>query len=191
MGNQKKKPYLSLIIFLFIGKITPDREIGRWLIDMKYSKLLLVLMMVFSWFSLVFLDKKSIKRFFPASLFMAIIVRMVNVIAKKRKWWWWYEKIHPSVSGSFPFVWGSFFVSSFWILKYTYGNFMRYIGLNLFAHSAFTYILEPYLQKFGIASLVRMKKHQLMYVFIVLAFLLYGFQMVREKAIVKKKVSLN
>lgn len=157
---------------------------------MKYSKLLLILMMVFSWFSLVFLDQKSIKRFFPATLFMAIIVRIVNSIAKKKKWWWWYEKIHPSVSGSFPFVWGSFFVSTFWILRYTYGNFIKYLGLNVFAHAAFTYGLIPYLQKFGIASLVRMKKNQVMYIFMVLAFLLYGFQMVQEKTFVKNKVSL-
>lgn len=159
-------------------------------VEVKYSKLFLVSMMIFSWFSLVFLDKKSIKRFFPASLFMAFMVRIVNAIAKKKKWWWWYEKIHPSVSGSFPFVWGSFFASSFWILKYSYGKFIKYIGLNLFMHSAFTYGLEPFLQKFGIASLVRMKKKQLMYVFMVLAFLLYGFQIVQEKAFVKKKVSL-
>lgn len=145
-------------------------------------------MMVFTWFSLVFIGKKSIKRFLPASLFMAIIVRVVNIIAKKRQWWWWYEKISTSVSGSFPFVWGPFFVSSFWILKYTYGNFIKYMGLNLLTHSAFTYALEPYLQKFGIASLVRMKKIQLMYVFMVLAFLLYGFQLVKEKALVKREV---
>lgn len=157
---------------------------------MKYSKQLLVLMIILSWFSLPFTGKQTIKRFLPASLFMAIIVRVVNIIAKKRKWWWWYVKIHPSVSGSFPFVWGSFFVGSLWILKYTYGNFINYIGLNLIAHSAFTYVVEPVLQKLGIASLVRMKKIQLMYVFMVLAFLLYGFQFVKEKSFVRD-TSLN
>lgn len=154
---------------------------------MKYSKLYLVLMMVFSWFSLAFAGKESIKRFLPASLFMAILVRVVNIIAKKRKWWWWYEKIHPSVSGSFPFVWGTFFVGSLWIMKFTYGNFIKYMGLNLTAHIAFTYVVEPYLQKFGIASLVRMKKIQLMYVFTVLEFLLYGFQLVKEMNIVREE----
>ena len=165
--------------------------ISKGAVKMKYSKQLLVSMIIISWFSLAFAGKESIKRFLPASLFMAIIVRVVNIIAKKRKWWWWYEKIHPSVSGSFPFVWGSFFVSSLWIMKFTYGNFMRYIGLNVIAHSAFTYVLEPFLQKFGIASLVRMKKSQLMYVFTVLAFLLYGFQLVKEKALVKRNPTLN
>ncbi|MED3574189.1 hypothetical protein [Cytobacillus praedii] len=152
---------------------------------MRYSKLLLILMMILSWITIPFVGKASIKRFLPAALFMAFIVRVVNFIAKKRKWWWWYEKIHHSVSGSFPFVWGSFFVGSLWVLKFTYGNFMKFMGLNLAVDSIFTYVIEPYLQKFGIASLVRMKKIQLMYVFTVLAFLLYGFQLVKEKVFLK------
>jgi len=158
---------------------------------MKYSKLFLVLMMILSWFSLAFVGMESIKRFLPASLFMGFIVKVVNIIAKKRKWWWWYEKIHPSFSGEFPFVWGSFFVGSVWILKCTYGKLLNYLALNVIAHSSFTYVVEPYLQRFGIASLVRMKKIQLMYVFMVLAFLLYGFQLVKEKDLVKRAVSLN
>jgi hypothetical protein len=158
---------------------------------MKYSKQFLVLMLILSWLSLAFTGKKSIKRFLPVSLFMAIIVRGVNIIAKKRKWWWWYEKIHPSVSGSFPFVWGSFLAGSLWIMKLTYGNFIKYMRLNLIAHSAFTYVVEPFLQKFGIASLVRMKRIQLMYVFMMLSLLLYGFQLVKEKAFIKRNISLK
>lgn len=145
--------------------------------------------MILSWFTVPFAGKASLKRFLPASLFMAIIVRMVNFIAKRRKWWWWYEKIHPSVSGSFPFVWGSFLIGSLWIMKFTYGNFLKYMGLNLIADLTFTYVVEPYLQKFGIASLVRMKKIQLMYVFTVLAFLLYGFQLFIERVFYKRKTN--
>lgn len=148
---------------------------------MKYTKLFSVVMMILSWFSLAFVGKEYIKRFLPASLFMAIVVKVVNIIAKIRKWWWWYEKIHPSLSGEFPFIWGSFFAGSVWILKYTYGNLLKYLGTNLIAHSFFTYAVVPYLQKFGIASLVRMKKIQLMYVFMMLALLLYSFQLVKEK----------
>lgn len=163
----------------------------RGLDAMKFTKPLLLLMMFLSWFSLPFVGKESIKRFLPASLFMAFIVRMVNVIANKRKWWWWYEKVHPSVAGVFPFMWGPFLVGSIWILKYTYGKFMRYMGLNLLVDAVFTYGIEPYLQRFGIASLVRMKKSGLMSVFTVLAFLLYGFQFVQEKVVGKGKNSVN
>lgn len=153
---------------------------------MKSSKLFLILMISISWLSLAFVGKKSIKRFLPASLFMAILVKAVNILARKRRWWWWYKTIHPSVSGEFPFVWGSFFVGSLWILKFTYGNLRKYLGLNLIAHSIFTYILEPFLQKSGIASLVRLKKIQLMYVFMVLAIILYGFQHLKEKVLLRE-----
>lgn len=68
-----------------------------------------------------------------------------------------------------------------WILKWTYGKFFRYMILNGIFDSIFTYIMVPYLTKFGIASLVRMKKIQLMYVFTVLASLLYLFQVLKEK----------
>ena len=168
--------------FLKNGKITQQWIVRGVFDDMKYSKLLLALMIASSWLSLAFVGKRSIKRFLPASLFIALVVKVVNIIAKKRRWWWWYEPIHPAVSGEFPFVWGSFFVGSFWILKFTYGKLMKYLGLNVITHLFFTYILVPhFLQRFGIASLVRMKKIQLMYVFIGLAFLLYGFQYVKEK----------
>lgn len=89
---------------------------------------------------------------------------------------------------SFPFTWGIFFAGSFWILKFAYGNFKRYIGLNLIAHLAFTYVGEPILQKLGVAQLVQMKKIQIMYVLMMLALLLYGFHFVKEKALVKSNV---
>jgi hypothetical protein len=53
--------------------------------------------------------------------------------------------------------------------------------LNGIFDSIFTYIIVPYLTKFGIASLVRMKKIQLMYVFVVLSSLIYMFQALKEK----------
>jgi hypothetical protein len=52
--------------------------------------------------------------------------------------------------------------------------------LNSIVDSMFTYIIVHYLTKLGIASLVRMKKIQLMYVFTVFAILLYIFQFLRE-----------
>lgn len=68
-----------------------------------------------------------------------------------------------------------------WILKFTYGKFWLYTGLNLIIDSGVTYIITESLKKLGIASLVRMKKYQLSLLFFIKAFLLYGFQFVKEK----------
>jgi hypothetical protein len=153
---------------------------------MKYSKLIFVLMMILPWFSLPLLGKDAFKRFLPAGLFISLVVRVVNFIAKRRKWWWWYEKLHPEVSGVIPFIVGPFLVGSMWILKLTYGKFFRFMLLNLIIDSMFTYILVNWLKKFGVASLVRLRKIQLLYIFMVEALLLYGFQFLKEKIPVVK-----
>ncbi|MBU7592860.1 hypothetical protein [Metabacillus halosaccharovorans] len=147
----------------------------------RYSKSLLVLMMILSWFSIPLLGKREIKRFLPAGLFITMIVSIEDLIAKKRKWWWWYEKLHPKLSGIVPLLWGPFFIGSIWILKWTYGKFIRYIILNLIIDSMFTYLLVDLFKKIGIASLVRLKKYQLSLLFFLKSLLLYGFQFVKEK----------
>jgi hypothetical protein len=148
---------------------------------MKYSKLLLLLLLILPWFSLPLLGKEAIKRFLPAGVFMSLVVRVVHFIAKKRKWWWWYEQLHPKLSGGFSFIWGPYLIGSLWILKFTYGKFLRFIIVNLVVDSMFTYVLVDWLQKLGIASLVRLKKTQLSFIFFVEALLLYGFQFIKEK----------
>ncbi|MFJ8243838.1 hypothetical protein [Peribacillus asahii] len=153
---------------------------------MRYSKSLLVLMTILSWFSLPLLGRGTVKRFLPAGLFIVSVVTIEDLIAKKRKWWWWYEKLHPKLSGIVPFLWGPFFIGSMWILKMTYGKFIRYIILNLIVDSVFTYFLVDWLKKSGIASLVRLKKYQLSLLFFLKSLLLYGFQFVKEKVSIKK-----
>lgn len=145
---------------------------------MKYSKTLLLIMMILPWFSIPLMGRKAINRYLPAGLFMAILVRITNAIAKKRRWWWWYETIFPKLSGSIPFILGPFLIGSLWILKWSYGRIFKFIIINLIYDGMFTYVVVPFLTKFGIASLVRMKKLQLMYVFSVLASLLYISQFV-------------
>lgn len=138
-------------------------------------------MMILSWLSLPLLKKSEVKRFLPSGLFMVLIVKFVNIIARKRKWWWWYEKLHPELPGVFPFMWGPFLIGSLWILKFTYQKFFRYMFLNLIVDSLFTFVLVDWLTKLGIASLVRLKKIQLSLIFLILSVVLYGLQMGREK----------
>ncbi len=150
-------------------------------IKMKYSKPLLLLMLVLSWLSFPLLGKDTIKRFLPAGIFISLLVTVEDVIARKRKWWWWYEKIIPNVSGIVPFLWGPFLIGSMWILKLTYGRFTFYTILNLIIDSIFTFFMVDLLKKLGIASLIRLRKYQLSMLFFIKSLLLYGFQFVKEK----------
>ncbi|MEH7237771.1 hypothetical protein [Bacillus sp. JJ1562] len=148
---------------------------------MKYKKILLLFMMILSWLTVPLMKKKEIKRYFLAAVFMSLVTMFENIIAKKRTWWWWNVKLHPKLSGSFPFVWGPFMIGSLWILKLTYGKFYLYMILNLIVDSIFTFVLvEKWLTKWGIASLVRMKKYQLSLLLFIDSLLLYGFQYLIE-----------
>lgn len=148
---------------------------------LKVAKALLPAMLVLSWFTIPLLGTRAIKRFMPASILMAIVVRLEGKLAKKRKWWWYYVKIHPKLSGGFPLVWGPFLIGSIWILRFTYGNFKWYVLLNLVVDTIFTYKFVDMLKNLGIASLVRLKKYQLSILFFIKSLLLYGFQIIREK----------
>lgn len=149
--------------------------------NLKMAKALLPAMMVLSWLTIPLLGKKSIKRFLPTSMLMAIIVWLEGRLAKKRKWWWYYVKIHPKLPGGFPLTWGPFLIGSMWILRLTYGKFKWYLLLNLAVDTVFTYKFVDMLKDLGIASLVRLKKYQLSILFFLKSLLLYGFQVIREK----------
>lgn len=148
---------------------------------MKYSKLFLWLQLALPWLSLPLLGKKTLKRFLPAAIFIALLVHYEGKLAKKRKWWLYYQSIHPKVPGGFTLTWGTFLIGSMWILKFTYGRFWVYTLVNLIVDSGFTYILTEPLKKVGIVSLVRMKKYQLSMLFFFKSLLLYGFQSMKEK----------
>lgn len=76
-------------------------------VKMKYSKSLLLLMVVLSWLTFPLLGKDSIKRFLPAGIFISLVVAVEDVIARKRKWWWWYVKIDPKRIRDRTFFMGS------------------------------------------------------------------------------------
>ncbi|KAA0547430.1 hypothetical protein FZW96_11250 [Bacillus sp. BGMRC 2118] len=148
---------------------------------MKNIKFLLIFTLLGSWLTASFLKKRDVIRFLPASLFIALLVRGESVIARKRKWWWFYERVHPRLIGEFPMIWGPFFIGSMWILKLTFGKPFRYLALNMSIHIAFAYCLIDVLRKMGIASLVRLKRYQLVSLFTLKAWILYFVQFIVDK----------
>jgi hypothetical protein len=148
---------------------------------MKHIKLLLFLTLIGSWLTTSFLKKRDLIRFLPASIFICLLVRGESVIARKRKWWWFYEKLHPKLIGEFPMIWGPFFIGSMWILKLTFGKPFRYFALNFSLHTAFAYFFIDVLKKMGIASLVRLKRYQLITLFTLKALVLYVVQSIVDK----------
>lgn len=143
---------------------------------MRKTKLIILLMTILPWFTAPFIGGKTIKRFLPGAIFMAIYVTLEGAFATKRRWWWFPTDAKPNVVGEMPLILGPFFIGSLWILKYTYKRFFLYIFVNLLVDSFFTYIMLGWLKKIGYVSLFRINKIQLSLIFMIKTLVLYGFQ---------------
>lgn len=144
--------------------------------SIKIQRLLNLAMVLLPWLTSPFLGVNNTKRFIRASL-LIVFFEFINVlIGKRRKWWVFYNKPNSYLFNEFPFNIGPFLVGSMWILKWTYGNFKKFIFLNAIVDCAFAFMMATVVKKIKIFTLVRINKFQLFVYFFYKAFLLYGFQ---------------
>ncbi|MDQ1147594.1 hypothetical protein QE429_004421 [Bacillus sp. SORGH_AS 510] len=156
---------------------------------MKHNKMFLLVLMLVPWFSVPLLGRRALKRFYPGALFTFVWILFESIFAGKRLWWKFYEKLTPM--GELPFMIGPFFVGSLWILKFTFGNFFRYLFLNLIIDAFFVYPGMIILRKMKIVSLIRMKHYQMGILFLSKSVVMYGFQYLVEKIRKKPKTLMQ
>jgi hypothetical protein len=60
-----------------------------------------------------------------------------------------------------PLTEGPFFVETLWVLKLTYGSFLRYLLANMAVDSFFIYIVINWFKQMGYASQFRLEKNQM------------------------------
>jgi hypothetical protein len=152
--------------------------------SMQNKWLFNIAMVLLSWITIPFLNWRSIKRFFPAFIFVFLINCIDVPIGKKRRWWSFYNKPHSFFYNEFPFLIGPMLAVALWTLKWSYGNFKKFIMLNAFFHLIFTILAKSLFAWIKLFKLVRLNAFQFFLYFFYKAFLLYGFQYIYEN---KKK----
>ncbi|UII57724.1 hypothetical protein LS684_10015 [Cytobacillus spongiae] len=148
---------------------------------MKYPKLVLIAVIVGSWLTVPLIGKSTFKKYAPAATFMSFIVFAESFLARKRVWWWFYQKLGRVVVGELPLILGPFFVGTLWIMKFTYGKFYLYVTTNILVHLLFTYPVLDGMKRLGIASTVRLRRYQLLLLFLLKSLILYGFEFLKDK----------
>lgn len=142
----------------------------------KVQRIVNVAMVLLSWLTIPLLGSRNIKRFFPASLLIGIVELLHARIGKKQRWWVFYNKPNSFLFGEFPFEFGPFWAASIWLLKWSYGNFKRFILLNGITNFLFAFPISYLAKKYRYYTLVRMNSFQFFLYFFSKAFLFYGFQ---------------
>lgn len=138
-------------------------------------------LIVFPWLTLFFIGKKSLKRFSISGLFIVGFEILNHIYGHKRNWWKFYDGHKDFYKDELPFSIGPYMPLSMWILKYSYGNFKKYIVLNLIVDGLFAFFLINVFKKYRIISLNGINHIQFFIYLHYKAYLMYGVQSLVER----------
>jgi hypothetical protein len=130
---------------------------------------------------LVFLGKHNIKRFSLSGVFIVIFEIINHLYGHKRNWWKFYEKKKSFIRDELPFSVGPYMPPSMWLLKVSYGNFKKFVLLNVISDGLFAFWFIDFLKRIKIIRLNRLNHFQFFIYLHYKAYLLYGVQYLVEK----------
>lgn len=133
------------------------------------------------WLSMLFIGKRSIKRYYVSSVIIGIFEIINHLYGQKGNWWKFYDKPKAFIRDELPFDIGPYMPISMWILKFSYGNFKKFVLLNVFANGLFAFFFIPLLEKFKIVRLNRLNYFQFFIYIHYKAYILYGVQYLLER----------
>jgi hypothetical protein len=158
----------------------------------KNQSLLNILMIIVSWLTIPLLGRGTIKRFFPATLLSILICSLDLQIGKRRKWWIFKNNPQSFIKNEIPFLIGPMLLMGLCTLKWSYGNFKKFLLLNAIGGVFFTFPLTSLFTKLNLYKLVKINNTQFFLYFYYKAFFLYGFQFFLEEKLnlIKSKAFL-
>ena len=133
------------------------------------------------WLSVLLLGKRNVKRFSLSGLFIVIFEIINHKIGQKLRWWIFYDKRKSFLTNELPFSIGPYMPLSMWLLKLSYGNFKKFVVLNVIADGLFAFIIIDLLKKLKIIGLYRLNHFQFFLYIHYKAYILYGVQYLVEK----------
>ena len=138
-------------------------------------------MIAIPWLTLLFIGKKSFKRYYLTGIFVVVFEIINHLYGHKRKWWKFYDKKKAFWKDELPFSVGPYMPLSMWILKYSYGNFKKFVILNIISDGLFAFFFIDVFKKLKLISLNGLTHVQFFIYLHYKAYLLYGFQYLVEK----------
>ncbi len=133
------------------------------------------------WLSLIFMGKRNLKRYSVAGVFIVFFEILNHLYGHNRKWWKFYDRRKSFLKDELPFSIGPYMPLSMWLLKFSYGNFKKFVLLNVISDGLFAFLLIDVLKKLKIISLNRLNHIQFFTYLHYKAYLLYGVQYLVEK----------
>jgi hypothetical protein len=147
----------------------------------RRHKIFNLLIILIPWLSLFFLGRRDIKRYSFSGIFIIIFEIINHLYGHKRNWWKFYDKRKSFMRDELPFSVGPYAPLSMWLLKLSYGNFKKFVLLNVISDGTFAFFIIDVLKKLKIISLGRLNHVQFFFYLHYKAYILYGVQYLFDK----------
>lgn len=135
-----------------------------------------MVLIIFPWLSVLFIGKRSFKRFSFTGIFIIVFEILNHMYGKKRKWWVFYGRSNSFLLNELPFSIGPYMPVTLWLLKLSYGNFKKFILLNAIFDGIFAAVVMKILKAMKIIRLNNLNTLQFFFYIHYKAYLLYGIQ---------------
>jgi hypothetical protein len=137
------------------------------------------------WLTVPFMDKKSFLRYLPVASFVNLVISVFSVISNKRNWW---KNKNPFSPGNvdFTYILGPYFVATLWIFKLTYGNFPKYLVVNVIINILNAFPMASVWEKVGAFKFKKITHTIWYFICILLSIIIYGYQSIVERTIVNE-----
>jgi len=142
-------------------------------------------MLIVPWLSLLFINKNSLKRFTPVTVFTALWVTYTWEYGVANTWWVDDFRLFPSFVTNIPVVLGPFLIGTIWIFHFTFGNYWRYMLVNLLFNILNAYPVNMFFDYIGLLHPVGFPRIGLVLLGLVQASGIYLFQRWMDNAFKK------
>jgi hypothetical protein len=153
------------------------------------KKVLSLFILIGPWLTIPLIGKSPFIRFLPATTFVNLFISLFSVIADRKKFWKVKNPIFRYTAVDFSYLLGLFFITTIWAFKLTYGNFKKYLTLNVIIDYLLSFPIVKFFTKVGIFEFKKMRPFHFFCFSVILAIIIYWYQWIVEQAILKQKES--
>jgi hypothetical protein len=140
-----------------------------------------IFMILLSWTSLTFLNKKEIARFSPSAILVSLFLCIATLINSVFGLWEVKGSKKKQLLDDFSFIFGPFICATIWVLKLTFGRLSLYFLLNTVINFILAYPVTTFFENQSLYKLKKMKRHYLFLLCIFYSAMLYSYQVIIEK----------
>ncbi|UYZ19975.1 hypothetical protein [Mesobacillus jeotgali] len=125
---------------------------------MLARKRLSFLTLVLPWLTVPFIRKNTFIRFLPTATFIGYIFALFSEVAKKNKLWKVRNGLFKDYTLDVSYLYGLYLITTIWIFKLTFRNFLKYLVTNIVADYFFSFHIIKIFEKVGTFEFKKMKQ---------------------------------